>query len=183
MSDLTPVRQKIRFRDRPRRSLDERITARFPAIARYTAARVARMPPSSRVRQWFLARSVSRGFAATKRGDLEFLLAAFYDPDVEWHGTIGGLDEGSLARGHQEVLQGFAEYFEAWERLDLRPDEIIDTGEELIVFVHEVARGKESGIVLETDTATISTLREGMVVRVRGFMDRSQALEAAGLSK
>ena len=183
MADATPVRQKIRFRDRQHRSLDEHITARFPAIARYAAARVARMPPSSRVRQWFLARSVSRGFSATKRGDLEFLLAAFYDPDVEWHGTIGGLDEGSLARGHQEVLQGFAEYFEAWERLDLRPDEIIDTGEELIVFVHEVARGKESGIVLETDTATISTLREGMVVRVRGFMDRSQALEAAGLSK
>jgi ketosteroid isomerase-like protein len=45
--------------------------------------------------------------------------------------------------------------------------------------VHEVARGKESGIVVETDTATISTFREGMVVRVRGFMDRSQALEAA----
>ena len=125
----------------------------------------------------------ARGFAATKRGDLEFQLAAFYDPDVEWHGTIGGLDEGSLARGHQEVLQGFDEYFEAWERLDLRPEEIIDTGEELIVFVHEVARGKESGIVLETDTASISTFRDGMVVRVRGFMDRSQALEAAGLSE
>ena len=181
MAEPTSVRQKIRFRDRRRRSLDERITARFPAIGRYTAARIARMPPSSRVRKRFLARAVSRSFAATKRDDLEFLLTAFYDPDVEWHGTIGGLDEGSLARGHQEVLQGFAEYFEAWERLDLRPEEIIDTGDELIVFVHEVAKGKESGIVVETDTATISTLREGMVVRVRGFMDRSQALEAAGL--
>jgi ketosteroid isomerase-like protein len=183
MSAATPVRQKIRFHDRPRRSLDERITARFPAIARYTAARVAHLPPSSRVRQRFLAQAVSRGFAATKRGDLEFLLAAFYDPDVEWHGTVGGLDEGSLRRGHQAVMRGFDDYFAAWERLDLRPEEIIDTGDELIVFVHEVARGKESGVVLETDTATISTLREGMVVRVRGFMDRSQALEAVGLSE
>jgi ketosteroid isomerase-like protein len=146
MADPTPVRQKIRFRDRPHRSLDERITVRFPAI---------------------------------KRGDLEFVLAAFYDPDVEWNGTVGGLDEGSLRRGHQEVLRGFDDYFAVWERLDLRPEEIIDTGDELIVFVHEVARGKESGIVVETDTATISTFREGMVVRVRGFMDRSQALEAA----
>jgi hypothetical protein len=34
MADPTPVRQKIRFRDRQHRSLDERITARFPAIAR-----------------------------------------------------------------------------------------------------------------------------------------------------
>jgi ketosteroid isomerase-like protein len=181
MADLTPVRQKIRFRDRPRRSLDERITARFPEIAHYMAARVARMPPSSRLRQRLLARSVSRGFAANKRGDLEFVLAAYYDPNVEWHGTIGGLDEGSLRRGHQEVMRGFDEYYAAWERLDLRPEEIIDIGDELIVFVHEIARGRESGVVVETDTATISTFREGMIVRVRGFMDRSQALEAAGV--
>jgi ketosteroid isomerase-like protein len=183
MADPTPVRQKIRFRDRPHRSLDERITARFPAIARYMAARISRLPPSSRVRQRFLARAVSRGFAATKRGDLEFQLVAYYDPEVEWHGTIGGLDDGSLYRGHQEVMRGFDDYFAVWERLDLTPEEIIDTGDELIVFVHEVARGKESGIVVESDTATISTFREGMVVRVRGFMDRSHALEAAGLSE
>jgi ketosteroid isomerase-like protein len=36
-------------------------------------------------------------------------------------------------------------------------------------------------VVVETDTATISTFREGMIVRVRSFMDPSQALEAAGL--
>ena len=141
------------------------------------------MPPSSRLRQRFLARAVSRGFAATKRGDLEFLLAAYYDPDVEWHGTVGGLDEGSIRRGHQAVMQGFDDYYAVWERLDVRPEEIIDTGDELIIFVHEVARGKESGIVVETDTATINTFREGMCVRVRGFMDRSKALEAAGVSE
>jgi ketosteroid isomerase-like protein len=174
MPDATPVRQKIRFRDRPRRSLDERITVRFPAIARYLAARVGRMPPSSRLRQRLLARFVSRGFAANKRGDLEFMLASFFDPDVEWHGTVGGLDEGSLRRGHQEVMRGFDEYYAAWERLDLRPEEIIDTGDELIVFVHEVARGQGSGVVVETDTATLSTFRDGLIVRVRGFMDRSQ---------
>jgi ketosteroid isomerase-like protein len=181
MADPTMVRQKIRFQDRPRRSLDERITARFPGVAHYMAARIARMSPGSRLRQRFLARSVSRGFAAIKRGDLDFVLAAFYDPHVEWHGTVGGLDDGSLRRGHQAVIRGFDEYFAAWERLDLRPEEIIDTGDQLIVFVHEVARGRESGVVVETDTATVSTLREGMVVRVRGFMDRSKALEAAGV--
>ena len=181
--DARAVRQRIHFRDRPHRSLDERITARFPAIARYLAARVSRLPPSSRLRQRFLARSVSRGFAAIKRGDLEFQLAAFYDPDVEWRGTVGGLDEGTVVHGHQEVMRGFDDYFAVWERIDLRPEEIIDKGDELIVFVHEVARGRESGVVVETDNATISTLRDGMIVRVRNFMDRSQALKAAGLSE
>ena len=183
MADLTPVRQKIRHRDRTRRSLDEHVAARFPAIAHYLAARVSRLPPSSRLRQRFLARSVSRSFAANKRRDLDFVLTAFFDPSVQWHGTIGGLDEGSLARGHKEVRRGFDEYHEAWERLDLRPEEIIDTGDELIVFVHEAARGRESGVVVETDTAMVSTLRDGLIVRVRGFMDRAEALEAAGLSE
>ena len=78
-------------------------------------------------------------------------------------------------------MKGFEDYFATWERLDLRPEELIDTGDELVVFVHEVARGRESDMVVETDTATISTLRDGMIVRVRNFMDRSEALEAAGL--
>jgi ketosteroid isomerase-like protein len=80
-------------------------------------------------------------------------------------------------------MRGFGDYLAVWERIDLRLEEIIDTGDELIVFVHEVARGRESGVVVETDTATISTFREGMIVRVRSFMDRSQALEAARLSE
>jgi ketosteroid isomerase-like protein len=181
MADPDPVRQTIRHRDRPHRSLDEHLAARFPAVAHWVAARVARLPPSSRVRQRFLARSVSRSFAANKRRDLDFVLTAFFDPNIEWHGTIGGLDEGIMRRGHHEVRRGFDEYYEAWERLDLRPEEIIDTGDELIVFVHEVARGRESGVVVETDSATVSTLRDGLIVRVRGFMDRARALEAAGL--
>lgn len=51
MSDAGAVRQRITFRDRPRRSLDERIMARFPGLAHlHVRLRVA-LPPSSRLRQ------------------------------------------------------------------------------------------------------------------------------------
>jgi ketosteroid isomerase-like protein len=155
--------------------------ARFPGVTRSLTARVSRLPPASRVRRWIMARSVARGFAAIKRGDIELALSTFYDPDVEWHGTVGGLDERRVVHGHAEVLEGFEDYFGTWERLDLRPEELIDTGDELVIFVHEVARGRESGMIVETDTATVNTLRDGMIVRVRNFMDRAEALEAAGL--
>jgi ketosteroid isomerase-like protein len=128
-----------------------------------------------------VARSVTRGFAAIKRGDIEMMLKMFYDPDVEWHGTIGGLEEQRVVHGHSEVLKGFEDYFETWERLELRPEEVIDTGNDLIVFVHEVASGRERGMIVETDTATVQTLRDGLIVRVRNFMERSEALEAVGL--
>jgi ketosteroid isomerase-like protein len=176
-------RQHLRCRERSRRTLDERIAIRLPAIAASLTARVSRLPPSSKLRQRVLARAVCRGFAALQRGDFEAALGSFYDPDVEWHGAAGGLDEGRVARGRTEVVEAFRDYYDTWERLELRPEEIIDTGDELIVLVHEVARGRKSGVVMETDTAAISTLHEGRVIQVRNYLDRSQALEAAGLQE
>jgi ketosteroid isomerase-like protein len=119
---------------------------------------------------------------AMQRGDAEGALAAL-DPEIEWHATVGGVDEGRVARGHDEVVQGFLDYFEVWERIELRAEDFIDAGgEEVVVFFHEVAKGRKSGIVVETDTGTINTVRDGKIVRVRSYMDRDEALRAAGLS-
>jgi ketosteroid isomerase-like protein len=104
------------------------------------------------------------------------------DPDVEWHATVGGIDEGRIYHGSAEVAQAFIDYFEVWERIELRADDYIDAGDdEVVVFFHEVAMGRESGAVVETDTGTVNTVRDGKIARVRGYMERSQALEAAGL--
>jgi ketosteroid isomerase-like protein len=50
-----------------------------------------------------------------------------------------------------------------------------------------VAKGRASGAVVETDTGTVNTVRDGQIVRVRSYMDRSymdraEALKAAGLA-
>ena len=120
---------------------------------------------------------------AMARGDAAAALDAL-DPDVEWHATVGGIDEGRIYRGREEVAQAFADYFAVWERIELRADEYIDAGgDDVVTFFHEVAKGRESGLVVETDTGTVNTVRNGKIVRVRSFMERSQALEAAGLSE
>jgi ketosteroid isomerase-like protein len=68
--------------------------------------------------------------------------------------------------------------------MEMRADKYVDAGDdEVVVFHHEVAKGRESGVVVETDTGTVDTVRDGRIVRVRSFMDRTQALEAAGLSE
>ena len=106
------------------------------------------------------------------------------DRNIEWHATVGGIDEGRIYHGPEEVAQAFADYFEVWERIELRADEYIDAGaDEVVVFFHEVAKGRDSGAVVETDTGTINTVRNGKIVRVRSYMDRAEALEAAGLSE
>ena len=76
------------------------------------------------------------------------------------------------------------DHFEVWERIELRADDYIDAGDdEVVVFFHEVAMGRESGAVMETDGGTVNTVQDGKIARVRGYMERSQALEAAGLSE
>ena len=118
---------------------------------------------------------------AFQSGNIEMALDAL-DPEIEWHATVGGIDEGRVYRGREEVVQGFVDYFAVWERMEMRAVKYLDAGEEnVVVFHHEVAKGRESGVVVETDTGTVQTVRDGKIVRVRSYMDRNQALEAAGL--
>ena len=124
---------------------------------------------------------VRRSCEAFVAGDAETAMAAL-DPQIEWHATVGGIDEGHIARGHEEVVQAFLDYFEVWERLEMRPEKFIDAGgDDVVVFWHEVAKGRESGVVVETDTGTVQTVRDGKIIRVRSYMDRAEALEAAGM--
>ena len=70
-----------------------------------------------------------------------------------------------------------------WERLSLDYEQYIDAGDQVVVFVHEVARGLESGVEVETDTAVVFRLENERIVQARGYMDRAEALEAAGVDR
>jgi ketosteroid isomerase-like protein len=108
--------------------------------------------------------------------------ARLVDPEVEFHGTVGGLEEGRIAHGLAQIAQVFEEEdLEAWEERRLEAEEFIDAGDNVVVLLHEYRRGRGSGVELETDTAVVCAVREGRVVRIQGYMDRAAALEAAGL--
>jgi ketosteroid isomerase-like protein len=110
-------------------------------------------------------------------------VAELVDPEIEMHGTIGGLEEGRVARGLPEILNSFeVDDLEAWEERRLEPQEILDIDDLVVVLLHEYRRGKGSGIELELDTAVVYTVREGRVTHLQGYMDQAAALEAAGLS-
>jgi len=110
--------------------------------------------------------------------------AKLLDPNVEVHGTIGGLWEGRVARGLSEMLNSFeTEDLEAWEERQLDPQRFLHVNDLVVVLMHEYRRGRGSGIEVETDTAVVFTVREGRVIRVQPYMDQADALEAAGLSE
>jgi ketosteroid isomerase-like protein len=126
---------------------------------------------------------VRDAFEAFLGGDQE-KAAQLTDPAVEFHGTVGGLQEGQIAHGQSEIDQTFeSEDLEAWEERRLEPEEFIDAGDDVIVFLHEYRRGKGSGVELETKTAVVVAVSGGRVVRIQGYMDREAALKAVGLSE
>jgi ketosteroid isomerase-like protein len=125
---------------------------------------------------------VRRMCEAFLAGDVPSALAVLH-ADVTWHGTIGGLEEQVSAHGHDEVIAGFVESLRDWERHRLEVEDYLDAGDRVVVLWHEVGRGKASGVDVESRTAVVYTVRGDEVVEVQGYMDRQQALDAAGLSE
>jgi uncharacterized protein len=104
------------------------------------------------------------------------------DPNVELHGTVGGLEEGKILRGLSQISGAFeTEDDEVWDEHRIEPQEFIDAGDRVVVLQREYQRSK-SGVETVIDTAGILDLRDGRVVRMQGYMNPADALEAAGLS-
>jgi ketosteroid isomerase-like protein len=125
---------------------------------------------------------VREAFEAFLKQDQE-KAAQLLHPEVEFRGTIGGLQEGQVAYGQSEIDETFeSEDLEAWEERRLEPEGFLDAGDEVVVLLHEYRRGRGSGIELETKTAVVVSVSGGRVIRIQGYLDRDAALEAAGLS-
>ncbi len=61
--------------------------------------------------------------------------------------------------------------------------ELIDAGAQVFASVTFRGRGKQSGAETSWDLWAVWTVRDGRLVRFRGFTDRDAALEAAGLQE
>jgi ketosteroid isomerase-like protein len=125
---------------------------------------------------------VVRGMIEAFLGDDPGAALLALDPEIVWHGTVGGLDEANTATGHEQVIESFVENFTNWENLVLEVEGFIDAGDGLVVVLyHEIARSRHSDAEVETRTAVLYRVRDGKVIEARGYMDRDQALEVAGV--
>jgi ketosteroid isomerase-like protein len=67
-----------------------------------------------------------------------------------------------------------------WEDWTIELGEFVDVGDDVVVFIRERGRSK-TGIDMDERHAEIYTLKDGRIVRRRGFSDPAQALAAVGL--
>jgi ketosteroid isomerase-like protein len=120
---------------------------------------------------------VRRVFEAYVGGDLEESLK-YTDPDVVWNPV-----EEAPRRGHDAVRSNMERWESDWEDLETTPEEFIDAGDAVLVTVHFAGRGRGSGIEVDARLYEVYRLRDGKIVRMDEFTERSEALEAAGLSE
>jgi len=107
--------------------------------------------------------------------------APMFTPDAEFRGTVGGVEPDFVEHGLEQFRKYQDEDREAWDERRFEPEGFIDAGDRVVVFQREFRRGSGSGIEVEADTAVIFGVRDGQVILVQGYMDRSAALEAAGV--
>jgi ketosteroid isomerase-like protein len=108
-------------------------------------------------------------------------MADLVDPRVEQHGTVGGVEEGTVRFGVDAIQRDYESVEETWGEHRIEIQELIDAGDRVVIFQREHLRGRSSGIETVLDAAVVVDLRDGRIVRLQGFMDRDAALAAVGL--
>jgi ketosteroid isomerase-like protein len=125
------------------------------------------------------------GVAALEAGDLEPEAKAFLallHPEVEYNALPAAL-EGGTARGHVGWLQSWDAYLGASEAFSYTVNEVADLGGDEVFVASEITvKWKGSGMTLTEPRFFVITVREGLIVRINVYRERSEALEAAGLS-
>jgi uncharacterized protein len=122
---------------------------------------------------------VQRSFEAFARGDFELAMAAF-DPAVEFDLTRV-VPDGQVYDGHAGIWQAMRRWLLAWEDYRMEVDDYLDAGDSVVICFRESGRGKGTGLPVEQNVTGVWKLRAGKVVRVTPYLDRKEALEAAGL--
>ena len=110
--------------------------------------------------------------------------AEFYDPRVLFIPLARLPDSAeALYVGPEGIRTFMHSWLNAWSSLTVSAEEIIEAGDSLVVAVRQRGVGKESTVPSELCLYEAWTFRGRAVIRREQFADRSEALEAVGLSE
>jgi ketosteroid isomerase-like protein len=116
-------------------------------------------------------------YSAVSSGDLDGMME-FFHADVEYL----PFEESEAIRGLDAVRRYFEGWLDTWDSFQAEPTEFLARGDHVVVGEAFKGRGKDSGVEVAMQSWSVSLLRDDQIVRRDEFMDRAEALEAAGLS-
>jgi ketosteroid isomerase-like protein len=126
--------------------------------------------------------TAQRAIDTWNRLDLDGFVATWH-PDAEWRpafpkGTEGA---GGVSRGHEGIREAWFHVRAAWAEYRVEAATVRMVGEDLLVLGRIYARGKTSGIEIDSEWSAVIRFQDGLIVSARDWLDHQTALEAVGV--
>ena len=126
------------------------------------------------------AELISRSMDAWNRRDRPAAEACLHE-DAEFHSAMTNV-VGKTYRGRDAILSVWDEFDQQWASISWEVEEFLDAGDDRVVTLHRVAAtGRESGIEVTRELGGVWEIRDGRIAGFWIYLDRDEALEAAGL--
>jgi ketosteroid isomerase-like protein len=120
--------------------------------------------------------------AAFNARDLEAFIAHF-DPSAEFQSVFAAVG-GAVYHGHDELPTYFRDLKDAWgDEIRIEPEAYFDLDEHTLLFLLFHGRGRQSGAEVAMPVALVARWRGGLMVHLRSYTHRAEALSALGVSE
>ena len=93
----------------------------------------------------------------------------------------GLLPESAEMKGHEGIERFIRIQMEAFDPLQVAPLEFVDAGEMVVVPIRFGGKARHTGMEVTFEVVHVWTLRDGKIARLDMFLEKRDALEAAGL--
>jgi ketosteroid isomerase-like protein len=108
-------------------------------------------------------------------------LTGLFDSDfvavAVWRGA------GTTYTGVDGFREMWLDWLEPWAVYRVQVEEVIDSGDRVVVLVRDRARRADMDAEVELISGSVWTIRDGRVSRVEFYGTRPEALEAVGLAE
>ena len=100
--------------------------------------------------------------------------------DVTWLEVSGRPEsEGKELHGRERLRLSLETLFDAWESYRVEVEQLQDVGDRVVVIVREIARGRSSGLEVDSRWGYVITVEDGEIVRIEAHREAAPALEVA----
>jgi ketosteroid isomerase-like protein len=119
-----------------------------------------------------------RAIAAVNERDVDGYLS-LCTPDVEMVSPVASLE--GIDRGAKGIRHYFSNLDESTDNFRIELERVEAVGGDRVLAFTRLSGASEGGIPIAAGAASLYDLAEGKIRRVQVFLDRQEALEAAGL--
>jgi ketosteroid isomerase-like protein len=106
----------------------------------------------------------------------------FLDPECEFEPPEDAIEQGGVFKGHEGIRQRWDLLLEPFADVHMELEDVSEADPDNVLVVFRVrARGRASGAPVEMGLGYLVTIRDGRALRIKAYLDPSDARRAAGL--